>query len=235
MYALKLVKDGVSFWCFYIGSATDSKRGFESRIALYEHRTTAKFPQNVQKAFDYGFRIEKIGVLAWCPKPQKRHETAVRAVCLGLEVTFSVMFWAFHNTVDNSLGFSSSPPSGDSVSWDIRDSAPSYGKEDLLLQPRSSLNYLGLCSHLATMEPPKRGLSMTKEQKKAQRNAYDKRFYSVPKNLAKKKATAKKRRSTPAYREKARLAMKKRREDPVFREKFNRLRREKYQAKVGAK
>lgn len=111
MYALKFVKDGVAFWCLYIGSATNFYAGASARIKQYEDATVKKLPQYVQKALNYGFSLANIGALAWCPRPDFDKRLDVRAAFLALEATFSILFWALHNSVDNTLGFSPSTSS----------------------------------------------------------------------------------------------------------------------------
>jgi hypothetical protein len=111
----------------YIGSGTGQYRGLRARLT--EHRTGKNIPKYVRLwAYDAGYTMTHVAVLAHCAIPAPGDAVWVRSVILALEAALSCIFWAMCSRT-KSYGFSHLCP------WD-----------------RNAFQYGGLCSHSSVKE-----------------------------------------------------------------------------------
>lgn len=89
----------------YVGSATESARGIQSRWALYDrcnlrrpYVTDDACPSNVRAALNSGYKIVYKGQLAWIPIPPAKFVPQTRVLFYALEAMFSYYFWTMSKT-----------------------------------------------------------------------------------------------------------------------------------------
>lgn len=129
VYLLVLEKDGHRPR-IYVGSATESRRGFRSRYAHYTSSGNSTRPFHVQRSLDSGYTLCHIGLLCWAPMPAPAEIFKSRVLFFLLEAVFSFTLWS------------------------IRSRTKSYGMPLLCPWAIDTLEYDGCCSHSSLNEKP---------------------------------------------------------------------------------
>jgi len=126
----------------YVGSGTDSDDGVAARLEIYDDGT--RIPIYVEQALKDGYVIAHRGLLCWMSTPTAGHVPIMRLLCLALEATFLVAFWAVYSKKENAWSM------GHHRRWSL----------DLL-------PYDGLCSHIPCTEGPRGDFTATFEELEA--------------------------------------------------------------------
>lgn len=110
----------------YVGSGTESVGGVSKRLQQYDAKSF--LPRYVELALDDGYLITHKGLLAWIPLPTVTARFPMRVLMMAIEAMFSLVLWAMKS----------------------RDK--DYGMPHLCRWSIESLDYEGLCSHVALNE-----------------------------------------------------------------------------------
>lgn len=116
VYAALLVKEGCEP-ALSIGSGTDAIGGYKRRIKHYDNKKHPLLPRFVRIFYDRGYDLAHIGALCWSPIPRVDTRPRARLRFLGLEGTFSNLFYSVIPTCMDALWTSIMPWRREDVLW----------------------------------------------------------------------------------------------------------------------
>lgn len=141
VYAALLTKDGCEP-ALCIGSGTDAKNGYQSRIAHYSDKTHPQLPRFVRQLYDRGFDLAHIGLICWAPIPSVTIIPRARHRFVALEGTFTNIFYSAIPTIMDGLWVDLVPWSRDDVLWRPLNTHTPFNegpKGDLQMTPKELL------------------------------------------------------------------------------------------------
>lgn len=135
VYAVLLEKDGLYKLC--IGSGTNAEVRHIGRTPHYSDKKHTKLPRFVRLAYDDGYEMLNLGALCWAPKPPPHQVPRARLRFLGLEGTFTNLFFSAIETIMDPLWTDLVPWSRKDVEWEPLNSHTPFdeGVEGLQLTP----------------------------------------------------------------------------------------------------
>ncbi|KAK4560790.1 Alpha subunit of the F1 sector of mitochondrial F1F0 ATP synthase [Recurvomyces mirabilis] len=116
VYAVLLTKDGEEP-ALCIGSGTEAKYGYTSRLPHYDDKKHAMLPRFVRSLYDKGYELAHSGLLCWAPVPPAGKVPRMRLRFKALEGTFTSMFYSAVPTIMDKFWVDDMPWHRDDVLW----------------------------------------------------------------------------------------------------------------------
>ncbi|TKX20438.1 C2H2 type zinc finger domain-containing protein 10 [Elsinoe australis] len=141
-YVVPMRKDGCEPRAYW-GSGTKTDGGVGNRMKVYAEEK-GLLPQRVRESLDEGYEITHIGLLGTVDIPGPALAPALEVFCLGVEAVFTWLFWGLWSKTTG------------------------YGAgTGACLWPVDTLEYGGLCTHSAFIEPGCKRHDLTAEELEA--------------------------------------------------------------------
>ena len=136
VYAFTMTKEGYEP-ALCIGSGTNAKQGYKSRIAHYYDKKHPTLPSNVRKFHDKGYDMAHIGLLCWSDIPAATVKPRIRQRFLALEGTFTNLFYSAVPTDKDALWVDLMPWQRNDIAWLPLNSHSAFREKaaDLTLTP----------------------------------------------------------------------------------------------------